>query len=246
VARNRSRWVLARSEDLTQASGTEDKSSDDSGRRIRRFYVCGNGYRPHFMHNVAETPKRLAARESNSETGLYYYRARYYDTSIGRFMSEDSSQQGVQGDEVDLYRYALNSPTNFVDSLGLSPAPATFTIPSYLPLPSLPIEALLECITYKTGIPLLVTSTSEKTWRHPPESPHGRGDAVDLNYPANPANADKILCAASFCGAGFGLDEKKHPSPNSTGDHLHLQIPPGTRGGHGDLPKPTCLGCGSK
>jgi RHS repeat-associated protein len=34
---------------------------------------------------------RFAARESDSETGLYYYRARYLDTSAGRFISEDPS-----------------------------------------------------------------------------------------------------------------------------------------------------------
>jgi uncharacterized protein RhaS with RHS repeats len=28
-------------------------------------------------------------REFDEETGLYYYRARYYDASIGRFISED-------------------------------------------------------------------------------------------------------------------------------------------------------------
>jgi RHS repeat-associated protein len=28
-------------------------------------------------------------REFDTETGLYYYRARYYDTITGRFLSED-------------------------------------------------------------------------------------------------------------------------------------------------------------
>jgi uncharacterized protein RhaS with RHS repeats len=34
-------------------------------------------------------PFQYAARESDSETGLYFYRARYYDPSSGRFLSED-------------------------------------------------------------------------------------------------------------------------------------------------------------
>jgi RHS repeat-associated protein len=34
-------------------------------------------------------PYQYTARELDSETGLYYYRARYYDPTIGRFISED-------------------------------------------------------------------------------------------------------------------------------------------------------------
>jgi len=34
-------------------------------------------------------PFRYTARESDTETGLYYYRGRYYDRSIGRFVNED-------------------------------------------------------------------------------------------------------------------------------------------------------------
>ncbi len=34
-------------------------------------------------------PFRYTARESDTETGLYYYRARYYDQNIGRFLTED-------------------------------------------------------------------------------------------------------------------------------------------------------------
>src|SRR5882672_10364750 len=34
-------------------------------------------------------PFRYTSREWNAETGLYYYRARYYDPIIGRFLSED-------------------------------------------------------------------------------------------------------------------------------------------------------------
>jgi len=32
---------------------------------------------------------RYAAREFDTEAGLYYYRARYYDPASGRFASED-------------------------------------------------------------------------------------------------------------------------------------------------------------
>src|SRR6266705_1931807 len=34
-------------------------------------------------------PFRYTGREFDTETGLYYYRARYYDSQLGRFISED-------------------------------------------------------------------------------------------------------------------------------------------------------------
>ena len=53
--------------------------------------------------------------ESN---GLYYMRARYYDPTVGRFISEDP--KGFAGGTVNLYEYASNNPVNWVDPLGLS------------------------------------------------------------------------------------------------------------------------------
>jgi RHS repeat-associated protein len=56
-------------------------------------------------------------REQDNETGLNYYRARYYDASNGRFISEDPI--GFGGRDTNLYRYVRNSPTNFIDPSGL-------------------------------------------------------------------------------------------------------------------------------
>jgi RHS repeat-associated protein len=49
-------------------------------------------------------------------TGLYYYRARYYNPTLQRFISEDPV--GFHGG-IDLYSYAYNSPTMFRDPTGL-------------------------------------------------------------------------------------------------------------------------------
>jgi RHS repeat-associated protein len=45
-------------------------------------------------------PFQYTARESDTETGLYYYRARYYDSQAGRFISEDPLEFG--GDTVSI------------------------------------------------------------------------------------------------------------------------------------------------
>jgi RHS repeat-associated protein len=55
-------------------------------------------------------------REQDAETGLDYYRARYYDSSVGRFISEDPI--GFSAGDSNLTRYVGNSPTNFTDPSG--------------------------------------------------------------------------------------------------------------------------------
>ena len=64
-------------------------------------------------------PFQYTARESDAETGLYYYRARYYDPTIGRFVSEDPVAFDDGG---NFYRYVNNSPVGLADPLGLSSA----------------------------------------------------------------------------------------------------------------------------
>ena len=45
-----------------------------------------------------------------------YYRARYYDPTTGRFLSEDLLQ--FRGGQADFYTYVANSPTNWIDPTG--------------------------------------------------------------------------------------------------------------------------------
>jgi len=53
--------------------------------------------------------------------GSPYYRARYYDPSTGRFLSEDRLR-GVSGG-VNFYPYVLNAVTGLTDPTGLCPTP---------------------------------------------------------------------------------------------------------------------------
>ena len=61
-------------------------------------------------------PFRYTAREFDPESGLYYYRPRYYFPAEGRFVSEDPAR--FKGD-LNFYQYARNNPVLFTDSLGL-------------------------------------------------------------------------------------------------------------------------------
>jgi RHS repeat-associated protein len=167
-------------------------------------------------------PFQYTGRESDAETGLYYYRARYYDPIAGRFISEDPTGLEALGEGTDLYRYVENNPTDGLDPFGL------YTLKPGVPPPSPALDLLLKCIEARTGIQLVVTSTSEP----PPLSPHGPKDphrrdgglAVDVRYPTNPAS---VLNAAACCGAKNALDEKKKPSTHATAPHLHIQLVPG-------------------
>src|ERR1019366_4391338 len=47
-----------------------------------------------------------------------YYRARYYNPTTGRFLSEDPA--GFRGSGTNLYEYAFDSPINANDPFGLS------------------------------------------------------------------------------------------------------------------------------
>jgi RHS repeat-associated protein len=63
-------------------------------------------------------PFRFIGRELDSETGLYFFRARYYDSQIGRFISEDPI--GFSGGDISVYRYSFNDPVNLEDPSGLT------------------------------------------------------------------------------------------------------------------------------
>jgi RHS repeat-associated protein len=58
----------------------------------------------------------FTGREADA-SGLHYYRARYYDSRLQRFITEDPV--GLAGGDVNLYEYVANDPQNLVDPLGL-------------------------------------------------------------------------------------------------------------------------------
>ena len=59
---------------------------------------------------------RYTAREFDSEIGLYYYRARYYDPTSARFLSEDPMRFAAGA---NFYGYVNGNPVNLIDPMGL-------------------------------------------------------------------------------------------------------------------------------
>jgi len=66
-------------------------------------------------------PYRFTGREYDEESGLYYYRARYYDAGVGRFITKDSFTGQVHNPlSINKYLYVQNNPTIFIDPHGTS------------------------------------------------------------------------------------------------------------------------------
>lgn len=66
------------------------------------------------------TRYQYTGREFDNFTGLHYYRARWYDANLGRFISEDPI--GFAGGDVNLFAYVKNKPINRKDPRGLDDA----------------------------------------------------------------------------------------------------------------------------
>jgi RHS repeat-associated protein len=62
-------------------------------------------------------PFQYTGREYDPETGLYYYRARYFDPVIGRFISQDPVGFGAG---LNFYAYVRGNPANLIDPSGLT------------------------------------------------------------------------------------------------------------------------------
>ena len=63
-----------------------------------------------------QTQYAYTGREQDKDSGLMYYRARYYDAEIGRFISQDPLGRS---EGPNMYVYVNNNPINFVDPSGL-------------------------------------------------------------------------------------------------------------------------------
>lgn len=70
-------------------------------------------------------PFGYTGREFDAVAGLYYYRARFYDPALGRFLSADPASAAFD-DPLTLnpYLYTKNSPVRFVDPIGLTAEPS--------------------------------------------------------------------------------------------------------------------------
>jgi RHS repeat-associated protein len=96
------------------------------------------------MPDVCEIGTAGAFRAFQSESNLSYYRARYYDQSTSRFLSEDPL--GLISGGLNSYSYVDSDPEDYYDPFGLRKYKCDFLghcvhLPSRHPLPPVPSSA---------------------------------------------------------------------------------------------------------
>jgi len=102
---------------LTDNLGTVRDLVGSSGTLLNQLTYDSFGNVTSESNAAVDHRFRYTGRELDEETGLYYYRARYYDPVVGRFISEDPI--GFEAGDTNLYRYVGNSPVNATDPEGL-------------------------------------------------------------------------------------------------------------------------------
>jgi len=97
-------------------SGTS-VTTDSSGAVVASikyfpFGVCRNS------QGNLDTDKLFTGQRLD-DTGLYYYNARYYDATIGRFISADTIVPNYKNPQtLNRYSYCLNNPLKYIDPSG--------------------------------------------------------------------------------------------------------------------------------
>ena len=102
---------------LTDHQGTVRDVVNNDGEVVNHITYNSFGQVTEESNLEANFRFGFTGRDVDEETDLYYYRARYYDSAVGQFISEDPI--GFSAGDANLRRYVGNSPLNATDPSGL-------------------------------------------------------------------------------------------------------------------------------
>ncbi|GAW86333.1 hypothetical protein bplSymb_SCF02404P010 [Bathymodiolus platifrons methanotrophic gill symbiont] len=104
---------------LYDRPGRNVTATEDSLGKTRNRYKYGSFGENFSSQESYSNDFRYTGEQTESDTGLIYLRARYYDPEIGRFISRDpfSGYMSVPESQ-NMYAYAHNNPLKFVDPSG--------------------------------------------------------------------------------------------------------------------------------
>nr|WP_253298428.1 polymorphic toxin-type HINT domain-containing protein [Paenibacillus sp. MSJ-34] len=103
---------------LTNGHGDVTEIRDESGNLLNQYTydIWGN---PLTEHETVPNMFRYSGEYWDQATNLQYLRARWYDPSIGRFITEDTYEGQITNPlSLNLYTYVSNNPLKYIDPTG--------------------------------------------------------------------------------------------------------------------------------
>lgn len=185
TADGETRWAL------TDHQGSVRDVIDNQGTVLNHITYDSFGQVTNQSNLTAYFRFGYTGRELDQESGQYFYRARHYDPSVGRFISEDPI--GFDAGDTNLYRYVFNSSPNYVDPTG-----------NY-------IESGWDLLSLGVGVASLGVNIRRRDWKN--AAIDGVGITADVGALLLPVpggvsavrNADKVGQVATFVNRSQSL-----------------------------------------
>ncbi len=97
--------------------------TDKDGNKISQYFYKPFGEMFHVdgydFSNRKYNSHKFDGTEADGGTGLYYYKARYYDPAIGRFLTADwAIQEKTNSQSLNRYMYTAGNPVKYADPSG--------------------------------------------------------------------------------------------------------------------------------
>ncbi len=215
--------------------GSVTQVTDAAGFVVNSYEYDAYGRIESSIEGIAN-PFTYTGREQDPESGLYYYRARYYDPEIGRFLNEDPL--GFTAGDANLYRYVFNNPVNLTDPDGMQAAPPMPMPGLPFPIPPIAIPGSPENEAWTNAVVTLMGKISKKFkdifGGSRPDIPHGdaigRGKWVCVALcPTEPASPG-CTCPPWVSGTGYG--KTAHEASVNAQESANNIVPTGCKGKH--------------
>ncbi len=144
----------------------------------------------------------------DSALGLYFMKARMYNSQLGRFLSKDPAMTGGSALGSNPYIYCYNNPINNVDPNGKNPFVAALTLitaPAWVAEVAMAAVVTSAAVLVGYGAYALIDSYSQ-SHRVADDISNGTGNAADI--------AAATICAATIAAAG-GAASRGNVSKNT-------------------------------